>query len=376
MDFPTHLLYADDILVFCKASVRNAKKIKHILEYYGRLSGQVCSLEKSRVYFAKGVATPMKRGINRVLGFTQGSDHVTYLGAPLFVGRPKAAQFMGIKDRIVQKFSRWAGLNLSMAGQLCLVKSVIQSSIVHTMMVFRWPKSLLHELDRKCRNFIWTGNTDQKPSCAVKWDRCCASLEEGGLGLRSFTLMNKSFLMKLAWNVIKGGDIASDVLRSRYLTPHGHARKNVANSSIWLGLKHEITDLVSSSYSAIGDGRSTLFWTDNWLGYRLCDRMGILGFLWEALNHSVADYCFEGVWHFTESFVQNFPDIVGDILLLQMQHNADTRLWQHSLRGNVTSALAFANISHRYPQVSWGFVALGSCNPGAQIPDLLASNSW
>ncbi|XP_057803087.1 uncharacterized protein LOC131018376 [Salvia miltiorrhiza] len=354
MLFPTHLLYADDILIFCKASIRNAKTIKHILEYYGELSGQVCSLEKSRIYFAKGVSSSMKRGINQVLNFTQGNDHITYLGAPLFVGKPRASHLTSIKDKIIHKFSRWAGLHLSMAGRICLVNSVIQSSLTHTMMVYSWPKSLLFELDRKCRNFIWTGNTEQKPSCSVKWSRCCAIKEEGGLGIRSFTLMNKSFLMKLAWNMIKGNSFAHKTLSSRYLNPQGYAKENVANSSIWIGVKHEINVLVDDSYVMVGNGRYTLFWLDDWLGYRIRDKLGIPAFLWGLLQQPISDYFFDGKWHFSENFVDNFPEIVCDILLIHLGDGHDERFWKASLRGDVTSSLAFANISHRYPKVVWG----------------------
>ncbi|XP_057785445.1 uncharacterized protein LOC131002988 [Salvia miltiorrhiza] len=354
MNFPTHLLYADDVLLFCKASRRNAKKIKHILEYYASISGQVCSLEKSRIYFSKGVTTPMKRGISQVLGFTQGGDRVLYLGSPLFVGRPKASHLIDIKDRIVQKFSRWAGLNLSMAGRLCLVNSVIQSSIIHTMMVFRWPKSLLYDLDRSCRNFIWTGKTDLKPSCAVKWSRCCTIKEEGGLGIRSFTIMNKSYLMRMAWKLIKGEEFPHRLMRSRYLDKFGHAKKHVANSSVWVGLKHEVDGLVNHSFAEIGDGVNTLFWTDDWLGYRLCDRLSVPSYLHGLLTYSVADYYFDDCWHFSENFVLNFPEIVCDILILPMTSGPDTRFWKPSLSGNVTSALAFANSCHKFPKVSWG----------------------
>ncbi|XP_057791433.1 uncharacterized protein LOC131008538 [Salvia miltiorrhiza] len=256
MLFPTHLLYADDILIFCRAFIRNAKTIKHILEYYGELSG--------------------------------------------------------------------------------------------------WPKSLLHEIDRKCRNFIWTGNTEQKPSCSVKWSRCCTIKEEGGLGIRSFTLMNKSYLMKLAWNMIKGNSFAHKVLRSRYLTPHGYAKANVANSSVWIGVKHEINDLVDNSYAVVGNGMFTLFWLDDWLGYKISDKLGIPSFLWGFMQQSISDYFFDGCWHFSANFVESFPDIVCDILLIPLGNAPDERFWKPSLRGDVTSSLAFANISNRYPKVVWG----------------------
>ncbi|XP_057770241.1 uncharacterized protein LOC130990060 [Salvia miltiorrhiza] len=353
-NFPTHLLYADDILIFCKASLKNARKIKEILDYYGRLSGQVCSVEKSHVFFGSGVAAVMRCNINRELGFAVGCLPVTYLGVPIFTGRSRASFFASIYDRIVQKFSRWKGLQLSIAGRLCLIRSVIQSSVTHSMMVYRWPKSLLHSLDKMCRNFLWTGRIDQRPSCPVGWARVCAIHQEGGLGFRDFGLMNKSFMMKLAWKCIKGTDFAHSILRTRYLNCFGHAKSSLASSPVWTSIRENVSELVENSYSFIGDGSSTYFWLDDWLGYKLIDKLQIPFFMHEFLHHSVSDYYFEGVWHFSEDFVVQFPDTVCDILLLPIGDSEDSRFWKHSVRGDVTAALAFSSACHSFPKVHWG----------------------
>ncbi|XP_057779485.1 uncharacterized protein LOC130998068 [Salvia miltiorrhiza] len=353
-DFPTHLFYADDVLIFCRASVRNAKKIKHILDFYGELSGQICSQAKSRIFFGRGVSYTMMQGINRVLGFTQGSLPTTYLGVPLFVGRPRASYFMSIKERIVQKFSKWKGLQLSMAGRLCLVNSVIRSSIVHSMMVFRWPRSLLHDLDRSCRNFIWSGSIDKKLTCAVSWGRCCAPKEEGGLGVRSFAVMNRCYMMKMAWKLLKGEDFIFRILRSRYLNSFGLAKASVVGSSFWLSVKPEVDELVENSYALVGNGQHTRFWTDDWLGYKICDKIAIPSFMHEFLHQSVADYFSDGVWHFSANFIECYPEVVVDIITCQLVGEKDGRFWKPSLRGDVTAALAFAQIGHRFPKVIWG----------------------
>ncbi|XP_057784939.1 uncharacterized protein LOC131002461 [Salvia miltiorrhiza] len=353
-NFPTHLLYADDILIFYKASVRNARKIKEILHYYGGISGQICSNEKSSLFLGDGVARRMGGLIQRELQFARGSLPVTYLGAPLFVGRPKASHFMSIKDKIVNKFDNWQGRQLSMAGRLCLVKSVIQSSIIHSMMVFRWPKSLLLDLDKKCRNFIWTGRVDKNGTCTMNWSRCCALKEEGGLGIRAFATMNKSFLMKMAWKVIKGQDWAHKIMRTRYLDGFGNAKPNIATSSVWLGLRQEVPSLVRDSYSYLGSGDSTYFWTDNWLGYKLVDRLGVPHYMHDLLKFSVADYFYNGIWHFAASFVERYPDIVHDICTLPIGREGDMRYWKHSLKGEVSASLAFREHCHNFPKVSWG----------------------
>ncbi|XP_057790774.1 uncharacterized protein LOC131007877 [Salvia miltiorrhiza] len=351
-NFPTHLFYADDIILFSTATVRNARKIKEILNYYGSISGQVCSQEKSNLYFARGVTTDRRRA--RVMGFSVGNLPMTYLGVPIFVGRPRASFLMPIFDKIVQKFARWKGLQLSIAGRLCLVRSVIQSSIVHSMMVYKWPKSLLHSLDRKCRNFIWTGSIDQQPRCSVSWRRVCAPKEEGGLGIRSFTLMNKSFLMKLAWKMIKGDDWAHRIMRSRYLTTFSYAKQNIANSTIWLGVKQEIDSLVVDSYSCINNDANTYFWKDDWLGYILVDKLKIPHHMHDYLHFSVKDYYYDGLWHFPPSFVNYFPEVVADILLIPMSEEKDSRYWKHSLKGDVSAALAFSKNCQRYTMVKWG----------------------
>ncbi|XP_057771151.1 uncharacterized protein LOC130990949 [Salvia miltiorrhiza] len=354
LTFPTHLFYADDIIIFCKATVRNARKVQDILNYYGSISGQHCSQDKSNLFFARRVPTDRRRAIRRELGFSIGSLPMNYLGVPIFVGRPKASYFMPIFDKIVNKFARWKGRQLSMAGRLCLVQSVIQSSIVHSMMVYKWPKTLLNSLDRKCRNFVWTGSIDLKPNCSVSWGRACSPKEEGGFGVRSFTLMNQSYLMKLAWRMIKGQDWAHNILRSRYLNSFGYAKLSIANSTVWIGVKQEVNRLVDDSYSCIDRGESTYFWKDDWLGYKLVDKLKIPHYMHDFLNFSIQDYFYDEVWHFSASFVNRFPEIVADILLLPMTGDKDHRYWKHSVKGEVTAALAFSSICHRFPQVSWG----------------------
>ncbi|XP_057791251.1 uncharacterized protein LOC131008384 [Salvia miltiorrhiza] len=350
--FPTHLLYADDIMIFCKASKTNARTLLKVLNFYADISGQVYSPSKSQIIFSDRITVRTKRHVTRILALPTGDLPFTYLGVPMFRGKPKASHLQAIHDRIVNKFARWKGLQLSMAGRLCLINSVISSSLTHSMMVFRWPRSLLKNLDAKCRNFLWNGDTSKQPSCSVSWNRVCAIKAEGGLGVRSFLTMNKSFLMKMAWRVIDGNSFGYDIIKRRYLTSYCKV-KNVAPSSVWSGLRDEIGDLIWDSFSYIGKGDSTLFWLDDWLGYRLADKCGVPFYMENSLNQTVADYFFDGVWHFTQEFVNSYPLVICDILLLPIG-NSDTRVWKPSLQGKVSAALAFSHHAHKFPKVSWG----------------------
>ena len=52
----SHLLFADDSIFFCKASVPQARAVKSILELYGSASSQCINVEKSSVFFVRGIS--------------------------------------------------------------------------------------------------------------------------------------------------------------------------------------------------------------------------------------------------------------------------------------------------------------------------------
>ena len=53
---PTHLLYADDVLIFCKGTQKNLKHIMGAFKDYGDISGQLVNWGKSSIYFGSSVS--------------------------------------------------------------------------------------------------------------------------------------------------------------------------------------------------------------------------------------------------------------------------------------------------------------------------------
>lgn len=155
---PTNLLYADDILIFCKATRDNVLLLRDIFRQYGEASGQIINLEKSQIFYGQQLTTGFKHFVFHTLGFTEGSLPINYLGVPIFIGKPKITHLQQTADRIIRKFDRWSGALLSLAGRVCLINSVIASSLTHSMMVYRWPRALLKTIDVAMRNFLWNGD--------------------------------------------------------------------------------------------------------------------------------------------------------------------------------------------------------------------------
>lgn len=84
-----------------------------------------------------------------------------------------------------------------MAGRLTLINSVISSSLNHSFMVYKWPKSLLKKVNMAMRNFLWSGKIEEKKIVTVAWGKSCLPKKEVGLGIRSLEATNHAFLKKM-----------------------------------------------------------------------------------------------------------------------------------------------------------------------------------
>ncbi|KAK2664738.1 hypothetical protein Ddye_003312 [Dipteronia dyeriana] len=215
---PTHLLYADDVLIFCRGTVLNLKNIMSAFEVYGNISSQLVNWGKSSNYFGSSVS-PFRIGrLQSLVGMQIGRLPFSYLGVPLFQGKPKKSVLQPITDKILSRFANWKGKALSLAGRVTLIKSVITGSFVHSFMIYQWPSSLLRLVNRKLRNFLWTGSCEETKLIRVACGRCCKPYSQGGLGLKDLGLLNDSLVKKLTWKFMTSESFSFSFLRERYLT--------------------------------------------------------------------------------------------------------------------------------------------------------------
>ena len=151
----SHLLFADDSLVFCQANREEVKVVKEMLQLYATTSGQCINLEKSSIYFSTNMGVDHKEWITNCLGVKEVDKFETYLGLPTLIGRSKYQTFSFQKDRVWKKLQGWKGTMLSRAGKEVLIKAVAQSILTYTMSVFQLPVKLCDELNSMCANFWW-----------------------------------------------------------------------------------------------------------------------------------------------------------------------------------------------------------------------------
>lgn len=204
----------------------------------------------------------------QMLGFSLGSLPFTYLGAPIFKGRPKTYYFQPIADKIKLKLAAWKESLLSIAGRVQLVKSVVQSMLIYTISVYSWPISLLREIERWIKNFIWSGDIYKRKLVTVAWKKVCSSYDEGGLGIRSLIKLNEATNLKMCWDLIQSKEDWAILLRSRVLRQSKCIKHHVF-SSIWSGTKNEYQVIRDNSRWIVGNGETINLWLDDWCGESL-----------------------------------------------------------------------------------------------------------
>ena len=64
----SHLLFADDCIVFCKASTEEGVKVIKILEDYERESGQKLNREKTSLFFSKNTKVEVQEAVKDMFG--------------------------------------------------------------------------------------------------------------------------------------------------------------------------------------------------------------------------------------------------------------------------------------------------------------------
>jgi len=158
---PSHCLYVDDILIFCKGSLSNIKNIMELFTLYGQYSVQLINSQKSKFY-SGSLSLIRSHTIASLFGFSQGNLPFTYLGVPLFKGKPKAIYLRPIVDTIQHKLHAWKGILLTIMGRVQLLNAVISSMLTYSFHVYKWPASILQEVAKSMRNFLWSGNWEQR----------------------------------------------------------------------------------------------------------------------------------------------------------------------------------------------------------------------
>ncbi|RVW15499.1 putative inactive ATP-dependent zinc metalloprotease FTSHI 1, chloroplastic [Vitis vinifera] len=161
----SHLLFADDTLVFCEESQDQLTYLSWLLMWFEACSGLKVNLEKSELIPVGEVV------------------------------------WDSVEERFRKRLAMWKRQYISKGGRLTLIRSTLSSLPVYFMSLFLLPRKVRMRLEKIQRDFLWGGGAlDQRPHL-VRWNLVCLERKKGGLGVRNLALMNKALLERSGWGM-------------------------------------------------------------------------------------------------------------------------------------------------------------------------------
>nr|GEX57073.1 RNA-directed DNA polymerase, eukaryota, reverse transcriptase zinc-binding domain protein [Tanacetum cinerariifolium] len=202
-------------------------------------------------------------------------SHLFYADDVMFIGEWSNANLTGVMvggnsstikawddtiGKLKARLSNWKLKTLSIRGRLALLKSVLGSTPIYNMSLYKVPKSMLHLMESIRRNFFNGIQGDERKITWVKWSKVLASKKYGGLGVSSYYAFNRVLLFKWAWRFIS----QDNSLWCRFITSmHGSQllKLSPCHSSTWNTIIWEINvlksqgvDLISHCKIRVGNG--------------------------------------------------------------------------------------------------------------------------
>ncbi|XP_020677838.1 uncharacterized protein LOC110096301 [Dendrobium catenatum] len=261
----THLIYADDVLVFSHASVDLANALKTIVEVFCKWTGKRINVSKSQMIFGKVVSYSMKKRITKVLGFKVIKE-IKYLGVKMSLNRLKMADFQETMSNVMDKLNSWSKKSLSLGGKMILIDSSLLSMPNFLITDSIVPKRVLHVLEKICRSFIWHKNDGTNGKHYVAWGDICKPRSWGGLGLHSPLLRVGSLRSKLAWKFIqKLQSLFHHAMIARYGSDVMNGTRRKITSIAWQNLVDGGKYLKMAIRWRVGKGDKINILNDTWL---------------------------------------------------------------------------------------------------------------
>lgn len=255
----SHLFFADDTILFTRATNDEADKVKQLIHQYEQTSGQRINLEKTEITVSANISQEKHKELGDRLGVRTVEKHSKYLGLPILIGKSKKQVFASIVDKVVQKMKDWKDRTLSRAGKEVLIKAVIQAIPTYSMNCFLLPITTCQEIEKATARFFWGAAGESRKIHWTAWDILIKTKATGGIGFRELHLFNIAMLAKQFWNLmLQPKSLAYRILQAKYFP-----RSDFLNARLGYNLSYLWRSLLASNNLVhegmgwrIGDGKS------------------------------------------------------------------------------------------------------------------------
>nr|GEV72919.1 retrovirus-related Pol polyprotein from transposon TNT 1-94 [Tanacetum cinerariifolium] len=259
---------------------------------------------------------------------------------------------------------------LEVLRRLQLIAFVLESIHTYWCCVFLLPKSVVKDINRIMKNFLWSHTDESKGKAKIAWKSVCKPKSEGELGLKDLMWWNKALLVKHLWNIVN----KKDTLWVRWVNT-----VKLRGVSIWVVQRKDcdswgwknllaIRDLIMDHVLYKTSNEENIhMWYDNWSGLGPLINFITHRDLYNArLNKDscVADMISNGAWKIASEWVGNLsflsttevPDIKNG------EKEKVTWLDKNGMSYNFTMKNVYDDMREHIEEVKWGkLVWLSQC---------------
>jgi hypothetical protein len=263
----SHLLFANDLILFTKATSSQANSLKVVLDQFCTWFGQAINPSKSSIHFSRNTDSSVIHSICGILPFKRALSSAKYLGLPFLFSKSKSADFKDILDKVSGKIEGWRAKTLSQAGRTVLIKSVASTIPAYAMSSFLLPSSISTLLDKMFKKFWWGFPVNKSQNLTLKsWSSICTPKHTGGLGFKKMHDFNLALIAKLGWKLLTKTDcLWVHQLHGKYIK-YGDFFSSPAPSTaswLWKGIQ-KIKPIISTGACLRVSRLSTSsIWTSN-----------------------------------------------------------------------------------------------------------------
>ncbi|GJY71904.1 RNA-directed DNA polymerase, eukaryota, reverse transcriptase zinc-binding domain protein [Tanacetum coccineum] len=268
----SHLFYADDAIFLGQWNDSNIDTLVHVMECFYRVSGLRINLCKSKIMGIHVDADRIKSAASK-LGCLVLNTPFLYLGTKVGENMSRVHAWKEVIVKIKSRLSNWKLKTLSIGGRFTLLKSVLGSTPIFHMSIYKVPSSVLHLLESIRSHFFHGHDPRSKKASWVNWNKVLTAKERGGLGVSSLYALNRGLMCKWVWRFFAHKSLLWSRVIKAIHGPEGGLITDVRRGfrSTWTSIVQEVKKLQNQGVNIfdyirikIGNGDNTSFWKDKW----------------------------------------------------------------------------------------------------------------
>ncbi|GJR96170.1 RNA-directed DNA polymerase, eukaryota [Tanacetum coccineum] len=258
-DLECGVSHDEDKLACWKSGAKNPRGLTIHFEYLKKYKAVKKAFLKASSYRDLGLY---------LISFTRMNMNI-HKSPVLVMGIPRSC----VESRLISVVQLYEeNFSLPRKLRLTLLKSVLGASPLYNMSIFKVPKGVLKSMESIRSKFFKGASPTENKISWIAWDKVLASKKKGGLGISSFFALNRALLLKWVWRFVsQDGSLWYQVIQAVHGDKIGS--HSVRKGSIWSSILKEVQILKSSGFDfmsycskRIGDGQSTSFWNEKWIG--------------------------------------------------------------------------------------------------------------